>query len=334
MESEQKYKITIKPFSDGKLIQSYKSNPEFGYVILESDELYFDESIHGLEFLKTNGDKSKLPKRQAILRGRFETLKKFVEICYCKELPGRIRVQEYLENEVPENVRAQFIRDDIAYEEAISPYLKKFHYKTHFRLKKNDASIVLKSQGQRILHFMEWSMDVKEDIFIIKYDNDINQKFKGLLEDALTPPKFTTIEELEKEEIFGNKREKKEAPATKKENVFSDIKFQKDNRERSLESIKRENAVMLPLVAVLVLGAIVALIMLPSLFTAVSVIVGLLIIFYFAGAFYEAIFTKPVEFDLLRTILIGVVVILVIGAILIINELTPTTHDPDMWRHP
>ena len=38
MESEQEYKITIKPSSNEKLIHVYKKNPEIGYVVLESDE--------------------------------------------------------------------------------------------------------------------------------------------------------------------------------------------------------------------------------------------------------------------------------------------------------
>jgi sulfatase maturation enzyme AslB (radical SAM superfamily) len=129
MESEQKYKITIKPFSDGKLIHAYKSNPEFGYIVLESDELYFDESIHGLEFLKTNGDKSKLPKRQALLRGSIKRLEQFVEVFRKKNLSGRIRITEYLEHEIPENVKKANIRDDIPYEQAIKPFIKKYQHK-------------------------------------------------------------------------------------------------------------------------------------------------------------------------------------------------------------
>ena len=126
------------------------------------------------------------------------------------------------------------------------------------------------------------------------------------------------------------------------EDIFVDIQNKKrkvvnivsapdsKQRERSLVS----NAVMLTLIALLVLCAIVALIMLPSLFTAVSVIVGSLIIFYFAGAFYEVIFSKQSEFDLLKTILVGIVVIIILGIFLFIGELTKTPYDPEMWRHP
>lgn len=330
-----KYKLKLKPFSDGVLIRKYQSNPSFGYVVLESDEPYLDLTIYSSEyFLELKGDLSKLPNRQAILRASFETLKKLVENVNYKELPGRIRVMEYLENEVPDNVKTQFIRDDIAYEEAISPYIKKHQYKTHFRLKKNDASIVLKSQGQRILHFKEWSMEYKEDIFISKYDNDINQKFKRLLENALTPPKFTTIEELEKEEIFGNRREKEETIATKKENVFSDVISKKNNTERSLASVKRENALMVPLVAILVLGVILSLIIMPSFATTAGIIFGALIMFFFAGWAYQMIFHGEREFSMLSSLVSGVVVILVIALIIFIMDVTKTPNDPDMWRHP
>jgi len=75
-------------------------------------------------------------------------------------------------------------------------------------------------------------------------------------------------------------------------------------------------------------------VIIPSIFTFLAVIFGSLVIFYFAGAFYKAIFSKNAEFDLLRTILVGVVVIIIIGIIIFISELTKTPNDPDMWRHP
>jgi hypothetical protein len=325
MESEQKYKITIKPFSGGKLIQSYKSNPEFGYLVLESDEPFLCPTIiSDVQLLETFDAKSfKFPKRQALLRAKTETLEKFVKASNDKTLPGRIRITEYLEDEIPEDVKKANIRDDIPYEEAIKPYFIVFKPKNDsienrirdkFSAKSNDR--ILTKNGKRILRFFSWQEDYKEDIQIKGFDFDFEPKipiFTGG-DIPVIEPKEEYIEIIQEED--------------KQENSIS------QNTETSQASIKRENSVMLPLVAVLVLGAIVALIMLPSLFAAVCVIVGSLIIFYFAGAFYQALFTKPVEFDLLRTIVIGVAVILVIGAIMVINELTKTPNDPDMWRHP
>lgn len=305
MESEQKYKITIKPFSNDKLIHVYKSNPEYGYIFLESQEPYFCPTYLN-EFLSSNGDKTKIPKRLACLRGKTETLKKFVKASNNKTLPGRIIITEYLEDEIPEDVKKLHIRDDIPFEEAIKPYLLVFKPKNdsienrirdRFREKSNDE--VLTKNGKRIVRFFTWQGDYKEDIQIKGFDVDFEPKIPIFIGDDIP------VIEPKEEEI-----------------------------EIIQASVKRENAVMLPLVAVLVLGSILVLIMLPSLFTAVSVIVGSLIIFYFAGAFYEAIFTKPIEFDLLRTILVGIVVIIILGIFLFIGELTKTPYDFEMWRHP
>ena len=312
MESEQEYKITIKPFSNDKLIHVYKSNPEYGYVVLESDESFFCPTLLRDINLKSSDVKSfKFPKRQALLRGKTETLKKFVKASHGKTLPGRIVITEYLEDEIPEDVKSENLRDDVPFEEAIKPYLLLFKNKNNsienrirdrFKEKLNDE--FLTKNGKRILRFFKYhAKEETKDILIKGFDI----KFDTL------KIKFTGVEDSGQQNS---------------EDIFDDLQ----NKER--KAVKRENAVMLPLVALLVLGAIVALIMLPSLFTAVSLIVGSIIIFYFAGAFYEAIFSKQSEFDLLKTILVGIVVIIILGIFLFIGELTKTPHDPDMWRHP
>lgn len=312
MESEQEYKITIKPFSNDKLIHVYKSNPEYGYVVLESDESFFCPTLLRDINLKSSDVKSfKFPKRQALLRGKTETLKKFVKASHGKTLPGRIVITEYLEDEIPEDVKSENLRDDVPFEEAIKPYLLLFKNKNNsienrirdrFKEKLNDE--FLTKNGKRILRFFKYhAKEETKDILIKGFDI----KFDTL------KIKFTGVEDSGQQNS---------------EDIFDDLQ----NKER--KAVKRENAVMLPLVALLVLGAIVALIMLPSLFTAVSLIVGSIIIFYFAGVFYEAIFSKQSEFDLLKTILVGIVVIIILGIFLFIGELTKTPYDPEMWRHP
>ena len=450
MESEQKYKITIKPFSNDKLIHVYKSNPEFGYVVLESDEPFFCPTLLRDINLKSSDVKSfKFPKRQALLRAKIETLKKFVKASNDKTLPGRIIITEYLEDEIPEDVKKLHISDDIPFEEAIKPYLLVFKPKNDsienriwdkFREKSNDE--VLTKNGKRIVRFFTYQGDNKADLLIKDFDiefeskktynvkivvfnnlssdsnpiidnsdgsfieveeilrqNDANRKRVALIfgigselklfieenqKDGYLPGKIIRheyresqipqkylritsssvvsadyikghIEYSKKKDSFGNLIKLNDDQIVifyeyldqqNSEDIFVDLQNKErkvvnivsapnsTQRERSQASVKRENAVMLPLVAVLVLGSILVLIMLPSLFTAVSVIVGSLIIFYFAGAFYEAIFTKPIEFDLLRTILVGIVVIIILGIFLFIGELTKTPYDFEMWRHP
>ena len=481
MESEQKYKITLKPFSGGRFIHVYESYPEFGYVVLESDEPFFCPTLLRDINLKSSDVKSfKFPKRQALLKGKIEILKKFVKASNDKTLPGRIRITEYLEDEIPEDVKKVNISDDIPFEEAIKPYLLVFKPKNdsienrirdRFREKSNDE--VLTKNGKRIVRFFTYQGDNKADLLIKDFDiefvsktpiitgidvpvnepeeeeieiskdeetnknsltynvkivvfnnlssdsnpiidnsdgsfieveeilrqNDANRKRVALIfgigselklfieekqKDGYLPGKIIRheyresqipqkylritsssvvsadyikghIEFSKKKDSFGNLIKLNDDQIVifyeyldqqNSEDIFVDLQNKErkvvnivsapnsTQRERSLASVKRENAVMLPLVALLVLGSILVLIMLPSLFTAVSVIVGSLIIFYFAGAFYEAIFTKPIEFDLLRTILVGIVVIIILGIFLFISELTKTPYDLEMWRHP
>ena len=312
MESEQKYKITLKPFSGGRFIHVYESYPEFGYVVLESDEPFFCPTLLRDINLKSSDVKSfKFPKRQALLKGKTETLKKFVKASHGKTLPGRIVITEYLEDEIPEDVKSENLRDDVPFEEAIKPYLLLVNNKNdsienkirdRFKEKSNDE--FLTKNGKRILRFFKYYIkEDTEDIFIKGFDI----KFDTL------KIKFTGVEDS------GQK---------KSEDIFDDLQ----NKER--KAVKRENAVMLPLVALLVLGAIVALIMMPSFATTLGIIFGALIMFFFAGWIYQMIFQGEMEFSMLRSIVSGVVVILVIALIMFIMELTKTPNDPEMWRHP
>ncbi len=178
MESEQKYKITIKLFSGGKFIHVYESNPEFGYVVLESEEPFFCPTLLSDVYLKTSDVKSfKFPKRQAILRGSIERLEKLVDATSVINLPGRIRITEYLEDEIPEDVKKANIRDDIPFEEAIKPYLLVFKSKNdsienkirdRFRKKSNDE--VLTKKGKRIVRFFIYQVDNKADLLIKGFD--------------------------------------------------------------------------------------------------------------------------------------------------------------------
>jgi hypothetical protein len=354
-ESEQKYKITIKPFSDGKLIHAYESNPEFGYVVLESDEPFFCPTLFDV-YLKSSDVKSiRFPKRQAFLRGRIETIKKLVDAASkVNNLPGRIRIQEFLEDEIPEDVKKANIRDDMPFEEAIKPYLLVFKPKNdsienrirdRFRVKSNDK--FLTKNGKRIVRFFIYQMDYKADLLIKGFDINFEPKTpiftcndlpvneteeREINENPLS--QNTDLDEILTTSIQNNKNERKETTTTIKEDKFSELKSVDTKKERSQESIKRKNRIATPIFLILLVGSIVLMINIPSIFTFIAVIFGSLVIFYFAGGFYEAIFSKNAEFNLLRTILVGVVVIIIIGIIIFISELTKTPNDPDMWRHP
>lgn len=488
------YKIKFKPFPNGQIIRKYTNNEMYGYLVLESDEPHLDPMITDLYLNFIDGDKSKLPKREAILRSKTDLLIKFVDKFKTEVIPGRIKISEYLENEIPAEIQKQFLRDDIPYKDAILPYLKKFLCNTNYKKIDNEDFITLNCNGKKILQFAQYSPQNEEDVIIYNYDLEVQQKLidifcdiikdneeikimqndsvliRKIKEEKLFRKKtlflsedeenynvricvfnyissnsnlvlngcdgsFIEVEEIIKENnitkkrialIFGigaNLKEFKElnerdgylpgkiilheyresqipnkylriTPGSviirsvnliksnleytiKKDNlgnfikynnehivIFYEYEFDEDScdifvdienkgnkdiplepggkrqiptsqkPQRSHESIKRENRILIPLVLMSLSGVIFLMFKVPTIFTVLSVIFGLLIIFFFAGGFYEAIVSKPKEFDLLRTILVGVVVSIIFGIILFIMEITKLPQDPDMWRHP
>ena len=122
-------------------------------------------------------------------------------------------------------------------------------------------------------------------------------------------------------------------------NEIKDVNSPKDKKPKtksqtSLESIRRKNRITFPFILMLLTGVIFLMVKVPSIFTVLAGVVGSLIIFFFVGAFYQAIFSKSSDFNLLYTILVGVLIIIIVGVCIIIGEFTKTPHDPEMWRHP
>lgn len=240
-----KYKLKLKPFSDGKLIHAYESNPEFGYVVLESDEPFYCPTLLYDVNLKSGDVKSfKFPKRQVFLRGSIERLERLVDITSVNNLPGRIRITEYLEDEIPEDVKKANIRDDIPFEEAIKPYLVVYKPKNdsienrirdRFREKSDDKFLTKK--GKRIVRFFIYQVDNKADLLIKGWDRFDT---KRLLEDALTFPSFKTIEELEEEQIFG----KKNSMLTVKQESISKVKSIEKKEKGVVSQLKENNSNM------------------------------------------------------------------------------------------
>ena len=194
------YKIKFKPFPNGQIIRKYTNNEMYGYLVLESDEPHLDPMITDLYLNFIDGDKSKLPKREAILRSKTDLLIKFVDKFKTEVIPGRIKISEYLENEITEEVKLKFLRQNIQYKESIFPFIKKYHYKTKFNIKENDAFIILKNNGQKILQFIEYSPNYQEDIIIDKYDIEVTQKLINLFCESLhqeqeTEKKNKTVEQ-------------------------------------------------------------------------------------------------------------------------------------------
>lgn len=142
-------KVFIKPAQDGSIINIYKSNPEFGYIQLQSEEMTIE---NGWVRTKT---------RSALLRAETKMLEKFVQN-YGKSgnIPGRIVIREFLESELPENFRAR-LNKNLDYEDAIDPFIK--------RAGKDGVELTL--GGERILRFTDYDTNMTTQDIRVQHDN-------------------------------------------------------------------------------------------------------------------------------------------------------------------
>lgn len=128
-------KVQIKPTETGALISTYKNNPAYGYVTLQSEEMTTD----------TNGW-IRNSVRTALLRAETALLEKFVaKFAKGGMLDGRIVVKEFVESELPENYASR-LNKNVSYEDAIAPFIK--------RAGKDGVELTLGSK--RILRFTEF----------------------------------------------------------------------------------------------------------------------------------------------------------------------------------
>ena len=142
--------VNIKVASTGALFTAYKSNPEFGYVVLESSSLV------------TTGGWIRESKRTCLIRASVSTLEKFIASQVKNgSLPGKIQVREYLEDAVPANLAKEHLREDVTFEEAIEPYLKKA----------GQDGPALTIGGKRILKFSNWDPTGEQQDQILQHDN-------------------------------------------------------------------------------------------------------------------------------------------------------------------
>lgn len=140
-------KISIKPNADGAPISAYKSNPEFGYIVLESSVSTVD---NGWLRKKT---------RTALVRAEIPLLVEFVAGMGNK-IPGHIVVREYLESELPANIQAQFDKAD-DYEEAVAQFVKRA----------GEDGPELTVGGERIFRFSDYDATGQLQDISVVHDN-------------------------------------------------------------------------------------------------------------------------------------------------------------------
>jgi len=149
--SQSAPKVSIVPNkTTNMLVTAYTSNPEFGYIQLESSTMEFQ------------GGWMRQAKRSCLLRAETELLKAFVD-AHKKNLqvPGRIVVREYAENECPEPVLKRFVNQKMDYEEAVDQFLKRA----------GSDGPVLMTGDSRILRFSFYDPSGKEEDLFVQHDN-------------------------------------------------------------------------------------------------------------------------------------------------------------------
>jgi hypothetical protein len=139
--------VNIKANAKGVFVNVYSSNPEFGYIVLETIATVFE------------GGWMRDSKRTCLMRGTVAGLENLVAAT--KSIPGRIAVREYLEDEIPADVAKANLRDDISFEEAIAPYLKRA----------GQDGVNLTKGGKRIVRFTEYDAACIVQDIIISHDN-------------------------------------------------------------------------------------------------------------------------------------------------------------------
>lgn len=140
-------KVVIVPAESGALVRSYTNNPEFGYIVLES-----------VEFTVGTTGWVRESKRSALLRAKVSILTRFATV---KELPGRINLQEYLEDSIPSDVAKIHLRNDLPFEEAIATFIKRA----------GKGGPALTRNGKRILFFQTYDPTGQMTDVTIAHDN-------------------------------------------------------------------------------------------------------------------------------------------------------------------
>ena len=142
-------KVLITPTESGKVINSYESNPEFGYIKLEQT---ITKPVAG--WLKEF-------KSSTLMKGSIKALQSFVQQNPTLQLSGKLVTKEYTESAVPEEFANQFFNKDLGYEEQIKGYVK--------RAGKDGPALL--SGTERIVRFTVWDSNNSDQDVIIMHTN-------------------------------------------------------------------------------------------------------------------------------------------------------------------
>lgn len=158
--------VKIAPGKTGNLVSTYTNNPEFGYIQLTSSDI------------SVSGGWIRESKRSCLLRAKTQLLNQFVAMHKSLEVPGKIAVLEYLEDNIPAEIQKEFLRNDLPFEEAISGYLKRA----------GQDGPALTYEGKRIVRFSKYDPAGQVIDVHIAHDN-VNEvaTFKSSSDSAAFP---------------------------------------------------------------------------------------------------------------------------------------------------
>jgi len=141
--------VSIKPGKDGAIISVYKNNADYGFITLSSSEM----SVSADGWIRESS-------RSTLMRAEVALLEKFVASSKNLTLPGKIIVNEFMENQVPESYTSR-LNKNVDYETAISPYVK--------RAGKDGVELTL--GGERILRFTSYDPSGLSQDARVAHDN-------------------------------------------------------------------------------------------------------------------------------------------------------------------
>ena len=144
-------KVFITPNAQtGALVTPFSSNPDYGYLQLQS-----------VEMTQRDGGWLEEKRRSALLRAKTEVLESFIaQQGKTLMLPGRIVVREFVESNLPENYASR-LNNKLSYEQAVQPFLKRA----------GKDGVALTCGGERILRFSDYDASGTQSDVSVAHDN-------------------------------------------------------------------------------------------------------------------------------------------------------------------
>lgn len=165
--------VKVGTFKDGSQIRQSANNPKFGALLLTQEVLVF------------SGRFINMRSRNAIMSAEIPTLKATIAMDKANGgIPGKVVVLEYVESEVPQEIKDEFYDSKADEEDNIERFLKKTG--------DDEFGIELTKDGENILRFTKFDATATmQDVFVAHDNTDEaseaaiarNEHEKSLLEE-------------------------------------------------------------------------------------------------------------------------------------------------------